>query len=160
MPKYVNPGAQEAFQEKQAENAAMRISICAELIWPVLPGPQDGFLPKGLVFQRAVEEYKKNGWTDDPFFENHSDSFVNVRYMQRHWATIQAAQRDELRFVEASPFEGIRKANKAGLRATAEWRLHCAQGTVEGYNSLAEDARLAHVEAPLINLRLLPAPRD
>ena len=23
MPKYVNPGAQEAFQEKQAENAAM-----------------------------------------------------------------------------------------------------------------------------------------
>ena len=161
MPKYTNPGAEEAFQEKAAENAAMRRSICAELVWDVLPEPREEPIPRAELFDRAVAAYKRDGFAEtEPFLEDHSDSFITAGFMRRHSAEIDAANRDELHFVEAIPFVGVRKANKAGLRETAAWRLQCAQGTVGAYNDLAEDARLAHVEVPLLTMKLLPAPKD
>lgn len=159
--RFRDENSAQAFREKMAERARLRMVYAAECIEAVLPRPGQTEISKDAIFTKASEyAVSRNGLIDhekkavQAFWRGSVKRFQG--YLERNWPEIRHILQEELGIsVEFGwGLKGIRRAGKRGLLATLKWERGVHDGVKEGYNADV-DAAEGFIEAPRISSKLI-----
>lgn len=166
MPRFKNPGAKEANQEKLNIVTRHRREVTTDLLLRALPTKEQDAMPKRATFQAALALYRADPESvtgDDPFFDTHKTHFISLKSFYTYWPDIKDILAERgifIGYVRGKHGGVYRTRRKAVVKESFAFHAKIAKALAERYTYRAEltNQKLA-LQIPVMAVQMqLPPP--
>jgi len=161
MPKFVNPGAEEAFREAYEATVEERVAYAGDCLILVLPPEKKGRVTWRTLANKAEAAAQSNGVAEEAngFFVKHS--MATYILGNNHASIKDYVEREQSILLDSRPFEGTCRGTRSTYAQTHTMKLRGVQSMAQHLTLVAQiDAARTHpIGLPSIGIRLLPPPQ-